>query len=186
VFPVGGVAVMLLVIAVSGIGCGLVALTLRGRLGWLTALSIAGFAWSLTVIASITLIPANGAPGIVPAEGRLATCSWDIGGPAPEGFWIFAGGQRMLNTVVFVPAGVLLVLAVARWPRAAWVLVPVGLVLLAAYSVAIEATQLALARIDRACDVTDVIDNVTGAALGILVGIVLALLLRPWRRGPAG
>ena len=48
-------------------------------------------------------------------------------------------------------------------------------------SVAIELTQLALARIDRACDVTDVIDNVTGAVIGVVVGIVLTLLLRPWR-----
>nr|WP_246391535.1 VanZ family protein [Nocardioides soli] len=86
----------------------------------------------------------------------------------------------MLNTLIFVPAGALLVLAVARW-RAAWVLVPLGLAGLAAYSVAIEGTQLALARIDRACDVTDVVDNVTGAALGVGIGIVLALVLRPWR-----
>ncbi|MGB0099901.1 MAG: VanZ family protein [Nocardioides sp.] len=181
-FPVGGVGVMLLLVAASGAVCLLLALALRPRLGWVSALSIAGLVWSLAVIASITLIPANGAPGIVPAEGRLSTCSWDIGGPAPDGFWIFEGGQRMLNTLVFVPAGALLVLAVARWPRVAWVLVPVGLALLAAYSIAIEATQLALARIDRACDVTDVIDNVTGAVIGVGIGLVLALVLRPWRR----
>lgn len=171
---------MLLLVAVSGLLCALLALVLHRRLGWLSALAIAGFVWSLAVIGSITLIPANGAPGIVSAEGRLTTCSWDIGGPAPDGFWIFSGGQRLLNTVVFVPAGVLLVLACARW-RVAWVLVPLGLVGLAGYSVGIEATQLALARIDRACDVTDVIDNVTGAVVGAALGIVLALLLRPWR-----
>ena len=172
---------MLLLVAVSGLACALLALALRPRLGWLTALSIGGLLWSLAVIGSITLIPANGAPGIVPAEGRLTTCSWDIGGPAPEGFWIFSGGQRLLNTAVFVPSGALLVLAAARW-RAAWVLVPLGLAGLAAYSVAIEATQLELARIDRACDVTDVIDNVIGAAVGVGLGIVLALVLRPWRQ----
>jgi hypothetical protein len=183
VFPVGGVGVMLALILVAGVGCALLAAALKQRLGWLTAVSIAGFVWSLAVIASITLIPANGAPGIVPAEGRLTTCSWDIGGPAPEGFWIVGGGQRTLNAVVFVPAGALLVLALARWPRFAWVGVPVGLALLAAYSAGIEATQLALARIDRACDVTDVIDNVTGAVVGVGIGIVLALALRPWRRG---
>lgn len=179
-FPVGGVGVMLLLVAASGVLCGLLALLLRPRLGWLSALSIAGFVWSVAVIATITLIPASGAPGIVSAEGRLTTCSWDIGGPAPDGFWIFSGGQRLLNMVVFVPSGVLLVLACARW-RAAWVLVPLGLVALAGFSIGIEATQLALARIDRACDVTDVIDNVTGAALGVGVGIALALVLRPWR-----
>jgi hypothetical protein len=178
-FPVGGVGVMLLLIAGAGLVCALLALALR-RLGWVGAVAIAGLVWSLAVIAAITLIPASGAPGIVPAEGRAAGCSWDIGGPAPEGFWIFSGGQRLLNTVVFVPPGALLVVAAARW-RAAWVLVPVGLALLAAYSVGIEVTQLALARIDRACDVTDVVDNVSGAAIGVLVGCVLALLLRPWR-----
>ena len=174
---------MLLLVAASGLVCGLLALVLSRGLGWFPALAIAGFVWSIAVIASITLIPANGAPGIVAAEGRLTTCSWDIGGPAPEGFWIFSGGQRLLNMVVFIPSGVLLVLACARW-RAAWVLVPLGLAGLAAYSIGIEATQLALARIDRACDVTDVIDNVTGAALGVAIGVVLAAVLRPWRHRP--
>ncbi len=180
-FPVGGVEVMLLLVVAAGAVCGLLTLALRPRLGWVSAAAFGGLVWSLAVIASITLIPTNGAPGIVPAEGRLATCSWDLGGPAPEGFWIFSGGQRLLNTVVFVPPGALLVLAAARW-RAAWVLVPAGLALLAGYSVAIEATQLVLARIDRACDVTDVVDNVTGAVVGAALGVALALLLRPWRR----
>jgi hypothetical protein len=180
VFPVGGVSVMLLGAAVSGLVCLLLALALRRRFGTVFAVSFAGLLWSIAVIAVVTLIPANGAPGIVSAEGRLATCSWDIGGPAPDGFWIFSGGQRLLNTVVFVPSGALLVVAAARW-RAAWFLVPAGLVLLAAYSAGIEKTQLELARIDRACDVTDVIDNVAGAVLGAGVGLVLALVLRPWR-----
>jgi hypothetical protein len=171
---------MLALIVVAAAVCAALAVALRRRLGVVTAWSIGGFVWSLAIIGSITLIPAHGAPGIVSAEGRLTTCSWDIGGPAPDGFWIFAGGQRMLNTLVFIPAGALLVLAVARW-RAAWVLVPLGFVGLALYSVGIEATQLALARIDRACDVTDIIDNVTGAALGVAVGIALALVLQPWR-----
>ena len=54
-------------------------------------------------------------------------------------------------------------LGASRW-RIGWVLVPLGLVGLAAYSVVIELTQLELARIDRACDLTDVVDNVSGAA----------------------
>ncbi len=171
---------MLLGAVLSAAVAGLLALLLSRRLGWVSALAIGGLVWSLVVIALITLLPANGAPGVVYAEDRLATCSWDVGGPAPDGFWIFGGGQRLLNAVVFVPPGVLLVVAAARW-RSAWVTVPLGLVLLAAYSAGIEYTQLELARIDRACDVTDVIDNSTGAAIGVGLGIVLALLLRPWR-----
>lgn len=171
---------MLLLIAVAAAACAALAIALKPRVGSLTAWSIAGFVWTLAAIATLTLIPANGAPGVVSAEGRLTTCSWDIGGPAPDGFWIMPGGQRLLNMLVFVPAGALLVLAVARW-RIAWVLVPLGFLFLVGFSVAIEATQLALARIDRACDVTDVIDNATGAAIGVAIGIVLALVLRPWR-----
>lgn len=181
VFPIGGVGVMLLGIVLSGAVCLLLHLALRGRLGALTSGSLAAFVWSLTVIGFITLIPANGAPGVVPAEGRLDTCSWDIGGPAPDGFWIFSGGQRLLNTVVFIPSGALLVLAAARRTRGAFLAVPIGLALLTAYSVGIEVTQLVLARLDRACDVTDVVDNVLGAAIGVGIGLLLALVLRPWR-----
>jgi hypothetical protein len=185
VFPVGGVEVMLLGALASGVVLALLARLLVRRLGWVTAVALAGLVWSLVVIALITLLPADGAPGVVLAEDRLGTCSWDIGGPAPDGFWLFSGGQRLLNAVVFVPSGALLVVAAARW-RSAWVTVPVGLVLLAAYSVGIELTQLELARIDRACDVTDIIDNTTGAAVGVGVGLLLAVALRPWRarRGP--
>ncbi len=48
----------------------------------------------------------------------------------------------------------------------------------------IELTQLALARIDRACDVTDIIDNVTGAAVGVLVGHRAAARRAPVADGP--
>jgi hypothetical protein len=178
--PVGGVGVMLLGAVASAAVLGLVALAARRRLGWVSAFAWAGFVWSLVLIALVTLVPADGAPGVVSAEGRLTSCSWDVGGPAPEGFWIFDSGQRVLNTVLFVPAGALLVVAVSRW-RSGWILAPIGLVMLAAYSAGIEWTQLELARIDRACDVTDVIDNVTGAVVGFGVGLVLTLLLRPWR-----
>jgi hypothetical protein len=179
VFPVGGVGVMLVLIALAGVALGLVVVGLRKVAGWPWSVLAGLLVWSLVVIAVITLIPANGPPGVVYAENRLAGCSWDYGGPAPDGFWILPGGQRLLNAVVFAPAGLLMVLVLARW-RWAWIAVPVGLALLAAYSVAIEFTQLALARIDRACDVTDVVDNVTGAGIGVLVGLVLLPVVRPW------
>jgi len=179
-FPVGGVGVMLVLIAMAGVASALLVQVLRRRFGWPWSVLCALLLWSVVVIGVLTLIPANGAPGIVSAEGRLTECSWDIGGPAPDGFWILPGGQRMLNALVFAPSGALLVLVAARWPRA-WLTIPVGLALLAGYSTLIERTQLALARIDRACDVTDIIDNVTGAAIGVLVGLALLPVVRPWR-----
>jgi glycopeptide antibiotics resistance protein len=178
--PAGGIEVMLLWVAVSGVLAGAAALAMRRRLGSVAAFAIAGFVWSLAVIAIVTLLPTDPDLGLVPAEGRATTCSTDIGGPAPEGFWIFAGGQRLLNVLLFVPSGALLVLGASRW-RVGWLLVPVGLLALAAYSALIELVQLELARIDRACDLTDVIDNVTGAVIGVAVGAVLMLALRPWR-----
>jgi hypothetical protein len=179
-FPYGGVGFMLVLIAVSGLLCGALVAVLSRRFGWRWSVTAGLLVWSIAVIAVLTLIPANGAPGIVSAEGRLDHCSWDIGGPAPDGFWILPGGQRLLNAVVFMPSGALLVLVAARW-RWAWLTVPLGLGLLAGYSTLIELTQLAAARIDRACDVTDIIDNVTGAGVGVLVGLTLLPQVRPWR-----
>ncbi len=178
-FPVGGYDVMALGALAAGVVLGLLGWLLAQRLG-VSGWALAAFAWTVAVIALVTLIPADADPGVVLAEDRLAGCSFDIGGPAPDGFWIFSGGQRLLNTVAFVPSGVFLVLAAARW-RSAWLTVPAGLAGLAAYSVAIEAVQLGLARIDRACDATDVIDNVTGAVVGVGIGLLLAVVVRPWR-----
>jgi hypothetical protein len=177
VFPFGGVSAMLLGAVLAGALLAALAMVATRRLGWRAAWTTAALLWTLAVIGLVTLIPAYGAPGIVPAEGRLETCSWDIGGPAPDGFWIFASGQRLLNTVLFLPSGVLLVLVAVRWPRP-WLTIPLGLLGLAAYSAAIEWTQLVLARIDRACDVTDVVDNTTGAVIGVGLGLLLVLFRR--------
>lgn len=179
-FPVGGVGVMLLAVAASGVLALVVFAVLRRRLGPRTAALAALLLWSLAAVAAITLLPAAGPPGIVPAEGRSETCSFDLGGPAPDGFWVLGGGQRLLNVLVFVPAGAFAVLLLARRPRLLWLTAPVALVLLALFSVGIELTQLEVARLDRACDVTDVVDNAAGGVLGGLLGGLLAPLVRPW------
>lgn len=181
-FPVGGVGVMLLGIALAGAACAALAVVLRPRTGAAWAWSLALLVWSLAAIGLVTLIPADGAPGVVYADQRYYnSCSFDYGGPAPDGFWILAGGQRLLNAVVFVPSGALLVLVLARFARA-WLTVPLGLVGLGLFSVGIEATQLVLSRLDRSCDVTDVVDNLAGAGIGVLLGLALLPVVRPWSR----
>jgi glycopeptide antibiotics resistance protein len=152
--------------------CALLAVGLRPALGRTRAWCLAGLLWTLLVVALVTLVPANGAPGIIPAEEAQTSCSWDVGGPAPEGFWIFGGGQRLLNTALFVAPGFFLGVLLAT--RGRWWLAGLGVVLLAAYSAAIEAAQLALTRLDRACDVTDVLDNTTGAVVGVALGLMVA------------
>lgn len=175
-----GTEVMVLGAVMSGAVFLLVAAVLQRWIGWISALAWCGFLWSLVVIALVTMVPTYDVSGGVPLEGRPTSCSWDIGGPAPQGFWIFDGAQRTLNTALFVPSGALLVVAVARgW--SGLLLAPLGLGALAAYSVAIEYVQLELARIDRACDITDIVDNVTGAVIGFLLGLGLMVVLRPWR-----
>jgi hypothetical protein len=179
-FSIGGTGWMLLFAAVAGLLCLVIGLAVGRRLGAMAGFAWFGLLWSIAVIGIVTLVPAQNGLGYIPADQHATTCSWDIGGPAPGGFWIFGGGQQLLNTLLFVPAGCFLVLATARW-RAGWVLVPLGLAALATYSLAIEEIQLQVARIDRACDVTDIIDNVSGAAIGLLLGLSLLPALRPWR-----
>jgi hypothetical protein len=178
--PIGGVGWMLVLAAASGLLCLVVALAVGRRMGPVAGLAWGGLLWSVSVIGIVTLIPAQDGLGYIPADQHATSCSWDIGGPSPAGFWIFGGGQQLLNTLLFVPAGICLVLVFGRW-RAGWVLIPLGLVALAALSLAVEEVQLHVARIDRACDVTDIIDNVSGAVIGVLVGLVLLPLFRPWR-----
>lgn len=172
----------------AGVAVAAVLAFLLGRLllRWLppfTAWCWALLLFSVVAVGVLTLTPAYEVPPVIYAENRPDSCSTDYGGPSPDGFWIVGGGQRSLNVLVFVPAGMFLVLALARW-RAARVLAPLGLVGLAAYSVAIELAQFEVARIDRACDVTDMVDNTLGATLGFVLGVVLALLVRPWRHAP--
>lgn len=188
-FPVGGTGVMVLGAVVAGLvlaGLGSLLARRAAGPGPAVAWALVGLVWTLVVIALVTLIPADGAPGYVPADTRMAGCSFDYGGPAPDGFWIFGSGQRVLNTALFVPSGALVALlagavgrrrpASARRRRAVVVAIVVGLLLLVACSVGIEWTQLELARLDRACDVTDVVDNATGALLGALGGSAVVAL----------
>jgi VanZ like family len=183
--PIGGAAWMLLFAAAAGLVAVVVGMALGRRMGPVAGGAWFGLVWSIAVIGIVTLVPARNGLGYIPADQHATSCSWDIGGPSPNGFWIFGGGQQLLNTVLFVPAGIFMVLVVGRW-RAGRVLVPLGLAVLAAYSLGIEETQLHVARIDRACDVTDILDNVTGAAIGVVIGLLLLPLARPWRARERG
>lgn len=177
---IGGTGVMVLGALAAGVVAVLLALAARRRLGTTTAVSVAGLLWSLVATALVTLVPTRPDVGIVPAETRSESCSWDYGGPSGAAFEVLGLDQRTLNVLLFVPAGVFLVLAVGRW-WSGLVLAPIGLGLLAAYSLAIELTQLQLARLDRACDVTDMVDNVLGAGIGFVLGVLLLPVVKPWR-----
>ena len=185
VVTIGGTGVMVLGVLAAGVVSILLGLSLRARLGTVTAVAVSGLLWSLVAIAVATLVPTRADVGIVPADSRSDSCSWDYGGPNGAAFEGLGFDQRTLNVLLFVPAGMFLVLAVGRWWSGV-VLAPLGLAVLAAYSVGVELVQLQLARIDRACDVTDMVDNTLGAGVGFAIGVLLLPLTRPWRgRKPA-
>ncbi len=177
---IGGTGVMVLGALAAGVVSVLTALVTRRWLGTTSAVAVAGLLWSLVAIALVTLVPTRADIGIVPAESRSDSCSWDYGGPSGAAFEVLGLDQRTLNVLLFVPAGMFLVLAIGRW-WSGLLLAPIGLAGLAAYSLAIEFVQLQLARLDRACDVTDVVDNVLGAGVGFVIGVVLLPMLRPWQ-----
>lgn len=165
---------------VAGVVAVLFVLATQPRLGTVAAIAHAGLFWSVVAIGLVTLVPTEPGTGIVPAGARGETCSWEYGGPSGAAFEVLGLDQRGLNVLLFVPAGLFLVLAAARW-RGGWLLAPVGLLGLALYSLGIEFVQLALARLDRACDVTDMVDNILGAGLGFGLGLLLLPVARPWR-----
>ena len=171
---------MVLCVLAAGVVCSLLAVSLRARLGTVSAVAFSGLLWSLVAIAVATMVPTRADVGIVPADGRSDSCSWDYGGPNGAAFEGLGFDQRTLNVLLFLPAGMFLVLAVGRW-WSGLVLAPIGLAMLAAYSVGVEVVQLQLARIDPACDVTDMVDNTLGAGVGFVIGVLLLPVLRPWR-----
>ncbi|GDY28525.1 VanZ family protein [Gandjariella thermophila] len=91
--------------------------------------------------------------------------------------------ERTLNVALFVPAGLAVALLRRRRVRA-W-----ALVTLAALPVLIEACQfLGSTELGRSCQVRDVVQNLTGAAAGAGLGLLLRPPLRrrvdPADRGP--
>lgn len=180
VVSIGGTGVMVLGALVAAVLATFLATVLRRWVGTASAVSVAGLLWSLVAIALVTLVPTRADVGVVPADSRSESCSWDYGGPSGAAFEVLGLDQRTLNVLLFVPAGLLLVLAVGRW-WSGLLLAPAGLAALAAYSLAIELTQLELARLDRACDVTDMVDNILGAGIGFTLGLLLLPVVKPWR-----
>ena len=102
---IGGTGVMVLGALAALVVAALVALATRSRLGTVSAVAVAGLLWSLVAIALVTLVPTRADVGVVPAEGRSESCSWDYGGPSGAAFEVLGLDQRTLNVMLFVPAG---------------------------------------------------------------------------------
>jgi hypothetical protein len=87
--------------------------------------------------------------------------------------------QRLLNVLLLVPAAALGVVVAARLRGRAGTPLLVGVV---ALPLLFETVQWAFPDLNRACDVTDLVDNLTGVAAGLLVGRGIAVLRWAVRR----
>jgi glycopeptide antibiotics resistance protein len=84
--------------------------------------------------------------------------------------------DRSLNVLLFIPLGVSLGLLPRSRRTAVLVLAAV------LFPFVIETTQLLVPALSRGCESVDVIDNLTGLAIGLAGGAILGLLLPDVRR----
>jgi hypothetical protein len=125
--------------------------------------------WALTIVACLaiaygTLSPR---PGMSGREGYAAVCRICDGTP---------GVDVIANVVLFIPLGVGLILSGMRPVRA--------LLVMAGMTTAIELAQLRLVP-GRDASVVDIVTNLTGALVGVLVGRRWRTLVRPDARAAA-
>lgn len=138
---------------------------LRPRVPGLRALAGGALLLVLTVIGTVTLSPSN---SLSVHDGCRLTLAAPLLGA-------FTDDARLLNLLLFVPVGLLAMVALPR--RLSWVAVAMALTI----PVLIELAQ-ATSVVSRSCDAIDLVDNWSGGAVGLLIG----LPLRAWtsKRSP--
>jgi hypothetical protein len=155
-------------LAVSVLGSGALGrwLNVRRSIAWVLLFSVG-------VILSSTLSPLESGGAAPPDQAR--TC--DLSRTWPASFSDVARGEDVaINILMFIPLG----FAVGNAPLSRRKV----LVLLAGMTlpIAIEALQLGVTTLDRACQGADVADNLTGLALGAACGFLLTRLAPVLRR----
>lgn len=121
------------------------------------------------LIISATLTPSREALRF----GTIATGSCDFGriGP-PTIAELFRFGDPTFNVILFIPLGLAIGLVPAPRRRTALLVAAVAL------PFAIETIQLLATALDRACQSSDVSDNLTGLVIGLVGGIAVRRFVR--------
>jgi hypothetical protein len=141
------------------------ALGIAGLNAWLL---LFGFGFAIAA----TLTPSREAL----ADGAIGSGICDLSRLTPAGLdQILSFDEISLNVILFIPLGI----GVGLVPPRSHLL---ELIILAAtLPFLIEAIQLIVTQLDRACQSGDVVDNLFGLTMGLLVGLVVAGLLRAIR-----
>ncbi|HEX5590054.1 MAG TPA: VanZ family protein [Candidatus Limnocylindrales bacterium] len=122
--------------------------------GWLAVVAVGA-------ILSATLTP--GREALESGTSGRGTCDFQRLGPAGPSD-LLSTSEAGPNILLFIPLGAVIGLLPGGRRRAALTAAAVAL------PVVIEATQLVVVPFDRACESADVIDNLTGLGIGVLVG----------------
>lgn len=129
--------------------------------------------FSAGVILSSTLSPLD-TGGAVPPD-TAATCDLSRTWPASPAD-LAQGEDVAVNILMFIPLG--FAIAVAPSSRRKMLVLAAGMAL----PLVIEAIQLRVTVLDRACQGADVVDNLTGLTLGVALGVLLTRLAPGLRR----
>jgi hypothetical protein len=155
---------------VSALACGALGSWLRVRrsVAWILLMSVG-------VALSATLSPLEGGELVAPAIA--STC--DLSRTSlPSLAEVLYGEDIALNIQMLIPLGFAIGLVPLSWRK---IVVLVAATLLPP---TIEVVQLLSVGLDRACQGADVIDNLTGLAIGLAIGGVVAWLVPAVRRPP--
>ena len=148
----------------------------RGRAQPWVTLERVLLAGALVGASAVTMTPSSFLDPEVFGRGRRS-CAL---APSAVGWQALVGDdQRLLNALLLVPAAALGVVVAARLRGRAGAPLLAGVV---ALPLLFEAVQWAFPDLNRACDVTDLVDNLTGVAAGLLVGAGVVALRWAVRR----
>lgn len=127
---------------------------------------------ALALVVAVTLTPLGSASDVPAALPQLPAHPIPVEVQTASGLWRwpwqwFPIDERTLNVALFVPLGVGVGLVGRRRLRVVLPLVALMLPLV------VEGTQYLVGPLNRDADWRDVVDNVTGVVIGLVIGVVL-------------
>jgi glycopeptide antibiotics resistance protein len=149
-------AAISLVVSIAASGVVGRALRVRRSVAWVMVLS-------LGIIMAATVTP-QGEALLIGARGS-SSCDLSRLGPVPLGEFLRLT-EPSLNVLMFIPLGAAIGLMPRSRLKAAVVIVAIALPFV------IETIQLLVPVLDRGCESADVVDNLTGLAIGFVGGVV--------------